>query len=159
MECGVSVRIGAFLVALLLVAPTAVAADADAPMRRSLVLVRADRRGVAELAVADVRRAYLGTPAQAEGVVVRPLLNVAEPLLYRVFLQKVVFMSARTYERHVLSHVFRLGGSRPPRFSDLDSLLSALRAREGAVTFMWEEEAERTGGLEIVTTLWEGVVE
>ena len=50
-------RIGAFLLALLLAAPTALAADAEVPARRRLVLVRAEAGAVGALAGAEVRRA------------------------------------------------------------------------------------------------------
>ncbi|MCL5669464.1 MAG: hypothetical protein M1392_05745 [Gammaproteobacteria bacterium] len=49
---------------------------------------------------------------EEDGVQLVPLLNTGDPMLYEVFLQKVIFLSARNYERQVLSRVFRMGGRR-----------------------------------------------
>jgi len=124
-----------------------------------LVLVAAQESALGVIPADDLRNAYLGSPIESAGTKLRPLLNVTDDVLYQVFLQKVLFMSQRTYERHVLSHVYRLGGTRPPAYADADALLAALHDRPGAVTFMWRPQAENISGIRILADLWSGTVD
>jgi len=73
-------------------------------------------------------------------------------------LQKVAYMSANAYERHLLSKVFRMGGSRPPVFMNNTSLVSALISHQGTITYMWEDTALKMPGVTIIGELWSGVI-
>lgn len=126
---------------------------------RSLVLVYSEQATVPALTEQEVRKLFLGEALFKDAQRVEALRNRSDPLLYEVFLQKIVFMSARNYERQLLSRVFRLGGQRPSAYEDLDELIAALKSNPAAVTFMWKEDAKTTPGIKVGTQLWQGPIE
>lgn len=140
------------ILALSLLGQAAAALSAD----RRMVLVAADSFPAESLPVRELRKAYLGLPVEHAGTAVEPLRNASDPLLYDVFLQKVVFMSRRSYERELLSRVFRLGGTRPAELTAIEEVVAALHANPGAVTFMWEDIAAGLDNVRVVQTLWQG---
>jgi hypothetical protein len=160
MECGIPMTARCLLCTfwfayglLAVVAHGALAAE------RSLVLVRSEQATVPPLTEQEVRKLFLGEALIKNGQRVQALRNGTSPFLYEVFLQKIVFMSARNYERQLLSRVFRLGGQRPPAYEDLNELIAALMNNPAAVTFMWEDEARTIPGIKVSTQLWQGPIE
>lgn len=122
-----------------------------------LVLVTATRPlAEAPLTMGDVRRLFLGRTVTVGDQAVRPLINKSDTLLYEVFLQKVVHMSAGHYERHLLSGVYRRGGRRPQSFISERDLIAALRNQPFTVTFLWESSARAYPGIHVVRELWLG---
>lgn len=143
------------LSALLLIVPAAGWAENI----RAVVLVSAGSDVDWSIADAEVRRLFLGRPVVKNELHLTPVINQTDPLLYEVFVKKVVFMSVIAYERHLLSNVVRLGGLRPPVAEDTTALLKLLRTGPEVVTFMWEDTARRTSGVTIIKELWRGNVE
>lgn len=143
-----------FLCCFLALAATA----REFPARR-LVLVAGAESPVPTLSLIELRQAYLGVPVEKNGVRILPLRNRSDPLLHEVFLQKVLFMSAPSYERRLLSHTLQSGTMLPPEFTDPDRIGAVLRSEPGAVTYMWAETLRRLPGLREVQTLWDGVTE
>lgn len=144
---------------IVLGAPSVGARGSSASSERHLVLVASSAYAVGEIPKPVLRRAYLGNPLVQDHVTIHPLLNATEPLLYDVFLQKIMFMSHRTYERNALSQVFRFGGTRPRRFESFEELRTGLLEHPGTVTFMWRNTAERLDGVAIVMELWHGTID
>ena len=105
-----------------------------------------------------IRRIFLGQVVTEDDNRISALINNTDPLLYQVFLQKVAYMSANAYERHLLSKVFRLGGSRPAVYLNNSSLVKALRSQAGTITYMWEDTALVIPGISIIGELWSGQV-
>lgn len=120
-----------------------------------MVTVTGAQSKTTSLTQQEVRRLFLGETLFKDGERLIPLLNIGDPLLYEVFLQKVIFMSARNYERQVLSRVFRMGGKRPAAYTDDAELLEALRNEPGRVSYMWEDLAKFSPGIKTVGTLWQ----
>lgn len=143
-----------FIILGLSVVVTVPASAADD--RGRLVLVTAAGSQLAPLSNAQLQRLFLGLPVSAQGRAVHALRNRSERLLYEVFLQKVIYMSARTYERQLASRVLLGGGHRPAEFTDQASLIQALSQRPLSVTYMWEQTAAAQPQLEIVQYLWKG---
>ena len=137
----------------------AVASHSVFAAERSLVLVRSEQAAVPVLTEQEVRKLFLGEALIKDGQRVEGLRNSADSFLYEVFLQKIIFMSARNYERQLLSRVFRLGGQRPPLYDDRNELIAMLKSNPAAVTFMWEDEAKLIPGIKVSTLLWQGVIE
>lgn len=127
----------------------ALAADGS----RALVLVGGEASHLSALSPGDVRRLYLGRSIQKDGVQLVPLRNTTDPLLYETFLQKVVFMSAQSYERHLLVRIYQTGGQRPPSYDKPAALEKALQRDPGSVTFMWRAEAQAMPGITIIQEL------
>ena len=142
----------ALLVGLLASALAATAFAAE----RQLVLVAAQGSAATTLAPAEVRKLFLGGAVEVNGQRLEPLVNASDELLHEVFLQKVVFMAARSYDRHVLGLVFRSGGHRPARYTSTEELVQALAREPRAVTYMWADQARRLRGVKIVQELWHG---
>jgi len=122
--------------------------------QRSLLLVCSDNVKLESLSHADVRRLFLGVPMFIDKLRLRPMLNASDPLATDVFLQQIIFMSKRQYERQLLSRVFRLGDQRPPEYEDIDMLAKALLDTPGSLSYMWSDQLEHKTGLMSLSVLW-----
>lgn len=142
----------------MMIVVTLGAAPASVPAAR-LVLVTDAASEMPAIGSTEVRKLFLGKPLVKDGLRIQALRNETNDLLREVFLQKVMFMSARDYERQLLSNVFREGGERPAAYDQPAPLVEALRAKPGAVTYMWEDAARATPNVKIVSELWQGSLE
>lgn len=142
----------ALVLAFLLALPPLSAA---AEIRR-LVLVTSAESNIPPLAPLEVQRVFLGVPVVKEGRSISGVRNLTDPLLYEVFLQNVIFMSSRTYERRLLANVFESGAPRPRASNTISDLVRTLDEQPDSVTYMWASTAEGTRGLKIVRELWQG---
>jgi len=122
--------------------------------QRSLLLVSSENAELESLSHADVRKLFLGVPMTNDQVRLKPLLNASDPLITEVFLQQIVFMSKRQYERQLLSRVFRLGDQRPPEYENIEMLAKALLDTPGSLSYMWSEQLEHQTGLKSLGVLW-----
>src|SRR3569833_4459775 len=111
------------------------AAPAEEP--NSLILVTDKASGITSLTSSELRRLFLGLPVRKNDRPLVPLIIQCDPVLYQVFLQKVVFMSSQSYERHLLDSVIQLGGQRPKIHYQQDALNSDLHHHPGTVIFIW----------------------
>lgn len=127
---------------------------ADNHRLREMVLVTAADSPVSTLTPAQLRRLYLGTPMESRGVMLIPLRNISDAYLYEVFLQKVVTMSARHYDRHLLGQTFRGNNQRLPAYDDLPTLIDTLTNTPGTVSFMRAETLKDQPGLRVIQTIW-----
>lgn len=127
--------------------------------RHSLVLATSANSSMPALTVQEARKLFLGVPLEKGGEHPVPLLNISDPLIFEVFLQKVAFMSANAYESQTISVVFRLGGKRPESFNDLKNLVETLQQNPGTVTYLWEDQVKANQGLKAVNVLWQGALE
>jgi hypothetical protein len=125
---------------------------------RSLVLVAANQK-FSPIASIEVRKLFMGIPVIVDNQPVIPLINITGKMIHEVFLQKIVFMSARKYKRQLISRVFRYGGSQPEFYSDVDELIKDLRDWPYNVSYMWARDAEKSPELFIVQELWKGDIE
>lgn len=152
---GLSAKTITLLVCLCLVSMTGAA---QATQRR-LLLVCGLESTISSLSHKEVRKLFLGMPIVKEGVRLKPLRNASDPLVEEVFLQKIIFVSKRSYERQLLSRVFRFGGARPPVFTNIRELIDELRQSPEAVTYMWSEQLAFADGLKTIGVLWQGTVD
>lgn len=148
----VTARAAALALAVLVLQPVGDAALA-ATGSHVLVLVGGKASRLSPLSPTEVRRLYLGKSVEKGGIRVMPLRNATDPLLYETFLQKVMFMSARSYERYLLVQVYQSGGRRPPDYDKLSELEDALQRDPGRVTFMWRGDAEAMPDVTIIQDL------
>ena len=122
---------------------------------RTLVLVSANQ-SIGPLPSIEVRRLFMGVPVIVDDQQIKPLINVADEMAHEVFLQKIVFMSARKYKRQLLSRVFRYGGKLPGFYSDSSELIRGLQTQPDNVSYMWARDAGESPGLFIIQELWKG---
>ncbi len=117
---------------------------------RHIVLVSGSQSSIQQLSAAEVRKLFMGFPVNQRGRYIVPVLNLSETLLYEVFLQRVVFMSAPSYERRIMSRTFRQGDARPLEITTQGMLRNTLHASPVAVSFMWKEDIYGKPELKIV---------
>ena len=131
---------------------------AQAEIQRLLLVTATPELEGLQLSRKDISRLYLSKPLYHAGLRLVPLINLSDPLAHEVFLQKVMLMSARSYDRLLLSRVFRRGGTRPERFHSLLRLIETLQEHPGSITYMWQHEAVRYPRLTTLMELWQGNV-
>lgn len=139
---------------LLLLSGTSL--PADEPHEATLVLVSGAGLGDSQLTPNQLRRIFLGMPVSANGKAISALRNTSDPLLNEIFLQKVVYMSERRYQRLLVSKTFRTGQIRPPNFKSHDNLVQALKTVPDSVSVMWERDAKNHTDLHVIQVLWTG---
>lgn len=62
--------------------------------------------------------------------------NLSDADVYEVFLQRVLFMSAQSYERRMLNRIFREGGNRVLAVSSNEELYRTLHGDPGRISFV-----------------------
>jgi hypothetical protein len=127
--------------------------------QRRLLLVSSIESTTPSLSHKEVRKLYLGVPIVKNGIRLKPLRNASDKLMTEVFLQKIIFMSKRNYERQLVSRVFRLGGERPPAYSNIQELIHELQQSPQAVTYMWADQLALADNVKSIGILWQGTVE
>ena len=131
----------------LLVAAPGQAADS------LVIVVRADSP-IENLSNLELRKIYLGIALRLDDEVIRGLRNVSDEMLDRIFLQNIVAMSERTYQRRLLTFTLRYGRPRPPEVSDSEELLARLSADPYAISYMWKADAEDRKEIKILRAIW-----
>lgn len=129
------------------------------PGERVLVLVTSAESPLAAPESEQIRDAWMGLPVKINDHMLKPLRNLAQPMADEVFLQKVMFMARRRYERNVLSQVFRFGGTRPQRIEDREELEQMLGDNPRSITYMWADAAGTPAGVKILAELWRGTID
>jgi len=140
-----------FCTLLLVFAVIKAGAAAEKPQ---LVLVTSKESTVQSFTPAQLRKLFLGLSNRHNAGDILPLRNMSDERLYNVFLQKVVFMSARNYERHLLARVINMGGRRPPSYTSHTDLVRQINADPNSVSYMWKITARSTPGIKVLQKLW-----
>lgn len=133
-----------------LLAILAVLYTASAQAEQKLVLVASAQSPIQTLKLADVRKLYLGVPLVLNDTEITPLRNMADTDMQEVFMQKVMYMSSRAYERQILNRVFRSGGHRPEVYTKDADLAEALSTNLFSISYMWEDSVLVSSRLKIV---------
>jgi len=141
---------------MLLAGTSGLAASGD---NRHLVLVTDAATGITSLSTSEIHKLFLGLPVEKGGQSLEAAINHSDPFLYEIFLQKIVYMSSISYDRHLLSNVIQLGGQRPQTYNNTQSLITALKERPGTISVLWDSDVNRTSGLTIIGEVWRGTRE
>jgi len=128
--------------------------SAMAATQRSLVVVCSVESPLTSISNTEVRKLFLGVPVIKGNTRLNPLRNVSDKDIEEVFLQKVIFMSKRDYERRLLSTVFRRGGERPVTYSDTGELIGQLKSSPDSLSYMWSDQIEQLEELRSIGVLW-----
>lgn len=124
---------------------------------KTLVLVSGSNMDIPPLTAEEVLFVFMDAPVVKNGVRLQPVLNESDQLLREVFLQKVMFMSWRHYQRRLVREAFSHGWPRPDVISDIPTLVQTLQSQPGTVTYMWESTAKSLN-VKVVQVLWSGSV-
>lgn len=109
-----------------------------------VVLVAHIDSPILDVSSLELRKIYLGITVRHNNRVIRGLRNKTDSQLNRIFLQDVVAMSERSYERRLLSFTLKYGRPRPAEVGDHKALVDALSHDLYAVTYMWQEEDRKS---------------
>jgi hypothetical protein len=152
MERGVSVKtkiVQSFAIGVLtLIAQLSSAEDA-------VVLVTSENSSFEDVSSLDIRKAYLGISVTVDGKVLRPIRRGDDERLDQVFLQSVMAMSRRSYERRLLSLVLKFGTPRPVEIDEREDLVQLLLDRPNSISYMWKSDAESDSRVKTIKILWQ----
>ena len=127
--------------------------------QQSLVLVAHISSPVNKITSKQIRKLYFGIPVKINGYSVVPVRNTSDPLVYQMFLQKVIFLSSRDYERQIISRTFKRGGRMPESISELSNVIKTIRLKPNTITFLPAEFADQHDDLKVIKVLWKGADE
>jgi hypothetical protein len=119
------------------------------------VLVTSSTSPIQEIDSLELRKLFLGFNVTRNGKFVKGLRNTEDDDLNSIFLQSVVAMSEKSYERRNTSLTLRKGIPRPIEYDKSEDLLIALSKNPYSVSYMWKESAVNNPDLKILRVLWE----
>jgi len=125
---------------------------------RELVIITSADNHITPIARDDLRRLFLGIKPKHTEILITPINNKSENIMYEVFLQKVIRMSAVAYERHLLSKVFKHGTRRIKTADEYLNLLKEIEYNENAISFVWADELENNPKVRIIQSIWKGQI-
>lgn len=152
MEHCISVRTRGLQLSLLLAMALSMTA---AWANDAVVLVTSSDSPITDISSLDTRKAYLGIFVTIAGNTVRPVRQRDDSRLNQVFLQSVIAMSQRSYERRLLSMMLKYGTPRPAEVRDREALIEMLERNPHAIGYMWASDAESDRRVRKVKVLWQ----
>jgi len=117
---------------------------------RTLVVVINHDSELAPLNAKELRKLYLGLKVKKNGEHLKPVQNYSDDVLHEVFLQKIMFMTSRTYQRQLKLRTIRKGIKPPVEFSSNKSIVELLMNNKHSVAYMWKAEAERISDIRVL---------
>jgi hypothetical protein len=121
-----------------------------------VVLVTSKDSPIESLSSLDIRKIYFGISVTIEGETIHGLRTRDDERLNQIFLQSVIAMSQRSYERRLLSLTLKFGTPRPVLVDDREESLRWLAENPMTVTYMWKNNAKSEPGVKIIKVLWQG---
>ncbi len=103
----------------------------------------------------ELRKIYFGIKVKHDNAQIKGIHNLTNDQLDTIFLQTVVAMSSKSYQRRLLAQSLNIGRPRIAKFSDIETLLTELRKIPCNVTYMWENKANEFDDLKIIKWLWQ----
>jgi hypothetical protein len=122
---------------------------------RELVLVSSISSDYTPLTRHEVRKVFLGYPVKKDNKEIYAIRNISDNKTYEIFLQKLIGLSAKGYERRLLLNTFHSGSPRVSSEDSLQELVTILHDDKAIVTFMWLDEVESLSEIKVIQTLWE----
>jgi hypothetical protein len=152
MERCVSVRLR--VAQLLVFGALTLAAHASAE-DVAVVLVAGKDSPIEIISSLEIRKIYFGISVSVKGQAIRALRRRDDERLNQIFLQSVIAMSKRSYERRLLSLTLKFGTPRPVEVKSRGEVLKLLAENPSTITYMWKSEAEADPRVRIIRVLWQ----
>lgn len=102
------------------------------------------------LSLEEVRRIYLGDVEFVGRRRLKPIDQSEDQEIRRQFLHEVLHISKADYSRHWMHLIFMGGTEGPILRKDGPEVLQAVRESEGAIGYVWADEAMSAKGVQIV---------
>lgn len=141
------------LIVLLAAGNSVIAADRV----KTLVIVSNTNVPIKKLSIGDIRKLYLGYPIKLDGQEIHPIINRSDPLLYIVFLQKIIFLSAPSYQRRLKAQMFQSGKRELPEIDNKNELKKCIKETKNTISFMWLETMQNKT-LDNTRKIWSGTL-
>lgn len=121
----------------------------------ALVLITSVDSPLQSVSSIELRKLYLGFIVNAEtGEQIQPVTNDSDSRAKEIFVQNVVGMSARSYDRRLLTLTLRTGRHRPEVFRDTTALLDRIADDAYSIAFVWEEDVAGREDIRTLRVLW-----
>lgn len=118
-----------------------------------LVLVTSVSSSINVLNRNQIRKIYLGSPLAEIARPIQPLINHSNGMLHEMFLQKVLFMSTKAYERHVRDVKPSSRAVLPISYRSESRLIAYLKLHPDSIAFLTEQKAAQLSSLKVVSRL------
>lgn len=123
---------------------------------QAVVLVTSTDSAIVELTTLDIRKAYLGVAVSIDGKSINALRLRGDKRLNQIFLQSVLAMSEKSYERRLLSMALKFGRVRPTEASNVAELVESISTTPTSIGYMWKSDADLDARVKIIRVLWQG---
>ncbi len=130
-----------------------IATSANAEERRLLLITKPDYKPL-PLDKNELRRLFLGIPVYRKGERLVPLVNKSGDLCYQVFLQSILGMSQKRYERVLVSGFYRQGVRSPSIYADQQNLLFDLKDKKLGISFLFDNGTGEEKQFNVVQEIW-----
>ncbi len=119
-----------------------------------LFLVTKNENTPPALSKNELRSLFLGIPVYRNNNKLEPLINKSDERCYQTFLQSVLGMSNKRYERVQASMLDQAEMTVPPVYTDLDKLMFDLKKKNSAISFVFLEKELADDSLNVVQEIW-----
>ena len=126
----------------------------DAQAEPEVVLVTGRDSTIGVMRTMDLRKLYLGMKVEINGKPLKGHMRRDDERLEDIFLQSVLAMSRRSFERRALLSAMKYGAPRPENTYGAEALAEALLSSPESIGYMWRAEAEADPRVRIVQVLW-----
>lgn len=117
---------------------------------RTLVIVIGADSELTPLNAKELRKLYLGLKVKKNGEPIKPVQNYSDEILHEVFLQKIMYMTSRTYQRQLKLRTIRKGSKPPIEFSSNKPIVNLLENNKNSIAYMWKTDAENTPNIRVL---------
>ncbi|MBV1908842.1 MAG: hypothetical protein KUG78_05935 [Kangiellaceae bacterium] len=124
--------------------------------QKELVLVSSKVANIKPISRLQIKKIFLGYPVEIEGESIYAVRNTSDDKIYEIFLQKLIHLSSKNYERRLLSQTFRTGKSKVLSKDSKNDLVEQLLNNKNEVSYMWRKEALENPSLKVLQVLWQG---
>lgn len=134
----------------LLAAPASLYAD------HSMVLIVNAESSIKKLKPVDLRKIYLGfTVTNGNGRAIHAVTNRSDARLWTIFLQDVMGMSERSYDRRLLSLTLQSGRVQPRVYYNVEQIIEIIKDDKDAIAFVWHEDSIGDENIKVLRVLWQ----
>ena len=144
-----SLRRFALILVLSLLLGTPAVAD------RAVVLVTHKSSSLDDIDMLSIRKAYLAVPVQVGGQGITAIRRKDDEQLNKIFMQAVIAMSEKSYERRLLLMALKFAAPRPLEVAGREEMLEKVTTVPSGIAYMWLEEAEADGRVKVIRVLWQ----
>ncbi|OUR64643.1 hypothetical protein A9Q79_04905 [Methylophaga sp. 42_25_T18] len=125
---------------------------------RELVVVSSNATDYSPISRFELRKLFLGYPVKQNGKVISAIRNTSDDRAYSIFLQKLIRLSAKNYERRLMAKTFKTGAANVPIADSFNMLIDDLIETDSALSFMWMDEVEAQPGVKFIESIGDDTV-